>query len=389
MVNQERAIHFLRKLISIKSVNPPGNEFAVANAISEHASKAGLSTEIKALSKGRANIVVRLKGRNPKKPSLIFSGHLDTVPVGDNLWKYHPFSAEIVDEKMYGRGACDMKSGVAALIEAMILLKERNDMLEHDVVFVGTAGEEVDCIGASLMVDEDVLKNAGAMVIGEPSNGKVFTAHKGALWLEIKLFGKTAHGSMPGEGINAIVHMSELIERLKRFTFSYEKEHPLLGEPTLTISTIDGGVKTNVVPDQCKLTLDIRTIPEIEHSEIIKEMEAILKDLETEIDHFQAELNVINNLPALENEKDDPFVHIALKTNKDLNKVSVEEWGANYYTDASVYSPSLKIPIIIYGPGNEKLAHQPDEYVDLNSYIRSISYYAELAKRFQFKEVIA
>ncbi|GIN99010.1 peptidase M20 [Siminovitchia terrae] len=389
MVNQKRAIHFLQKLISINSVNPPGNELAVANAIAEHANKAGLSTEIKAFSKDRANIIVRLKGRNPKKPSLIFSGHLDTVPVGDNSWKYQPFSAVIEDGKVYGRGSCDMKSGVAALIEAMIILKERDEMLEHDVIFVGTAGEEVNCIGASLMVDDDALKNAGAMVIAEPSNGRVFTTHKGALWLEIKLFGKTAHGSMPSEGVNAIVHMSELIERLKKFTFSYDQEHALLGKPTLTISTIDGGVKTNVVPDQCKLTLDIRTIPDIEHAQIVEEMEEILKDLETKIDHFHAELNVINNLPALENEKDNRFVQLALKTNKELNQVSVEEMGANYYTDASIFSPSLKIPIIIYGPGNEKLAHQPDEYVDLNQYIDSITYYAELAKRFQFKEVVA
>lgn len=382
MVNQERAIKFLQKLIKIKSVNPPGNELGVAKAIVEHAAKAGLQTEIKALSRNRANVIVRLKGNGPKHRSLLFSGHLDTVPVGETEWKHSPFSGSLINGKIFGRGSCDMKSGVAALIEAMITLKEARTSLNHDVIFVGTAGEEVDCIGASMMIDDEALKNAGAMVIAEPSNGKVFTAHKGALWIEIKLFGKTAHGSMPHEGINAIVHMSELIERLKHFSFSYEKEHKLLGKPTLTISTVNGGIKTNVVPDQCKVTIDIRTIPEIKHGNIITDIKGILKDLEMKIDHFKAELKIINDLPALENERDNDFVSLALELNKELNKIEAEEKGANYYTDASVFFPALKIPTIIYGPGDEKLAHQPDEYVEVKKYIRAIQYYAEIAKRF-------
>ncbi|WP_340084960.1 M20 family metallopeptidase [Siminovitchia sp. FSL H7-0308] len=382
MVNQERAIKFLQKLIKIKSVNPPGNELGVAKAIVEHAAKAGLQTEIKALSSSRANVIVRLKGNGSKHRSLLFSGHLDTVPVGETEWKHSPFSGSLINGKIFGRGSCDMKSGVAALIEAMITLKETRTSLDHDVVFVGTAGEEVDCIGASMMVNDEALKNAGAIVIAEPSNGKVFTAHKGALWIEIKLFGKTAHGSMPHEGINAIVHMSELIERLKHFSFSYEKEHKLLGKPTLTISTVNGGIKTNVVPDQCKVTIDIRTIPEIKHGNIIKDIKEILKDLEMKIDHFKAELKIINDLPALENERDSDFVSLALELNKELNKIEAEEKGANYYTDASVFFPALKIPTIIYGPGDEKLAHQSDEYVEVKKYIRAIQYYAEIAKRF-------
>ncbi|MBM7714690.1 succinyl-diaminopimelate desuccinylase [Bacillus thermophilus] len=382
MVNQERAIKFLQKLIKIKSVNPPGNELGVAKAIVEHAAKADLQTEIKALSSSRANVIVRLKGNGSKHRSLLFSGHLDTVPVGETEWKHSPFSGSLINGKIFGRGSCDMKSGVAALIEAMITLKETRTSLDHDVVFVGTAGEEVDCIGASMMVNDEALKNAGAMVIAEPSNGKVFTAHKGALWIEIKLFGKTAHGSMPHEGINAIVHMSELIERLKHFSFSYEKEHKLLGKPTLTISTVNGGIKTNLVPDQCKVTIDIRTIPEIKHGNIIKDIKEILKDLEMKIAHFKAELKIINDLPALENERDSDFVSLALELNKELNKIEAEEKGANYYTDASVFFPALKIPTIIYGPGDEKLAHQSDEYVEVKKYIRAIQYYAEIAKRF-------
>lgn len=387
MVNEERAVKFLQNLIQIESVNPPGNELAVAEAISNHVESAGLSCEIKPFSENRANMIVRLEGKDSSLPALIFSGHLDTVPVGDILWEHPPFSGNLVDGKIYGRGACDMKSGVAALIEAMISLKEAGEELEQDVIFIGTAGEEVDCVGAKLMVEEDMLKNGGAMVVAEPSNGKVFTAHKGVLWLEIKLFGKTAHASMPDQGINAIIHMSELIERLKKFTFYAEIEHELLGKPSLTISTIEGGVKTNVVPDQCKITLDIRAVPGMEHEKIIGQINDILEDLKTEIQDFHYELNILHNLPALENVKNDSFVRLCLDVNQALYNVKPEEKGANYYTDASIFFPHLKLPTVIYGPGNERLAHQPNEYVEVNQYIQAIEYYAELARRYRPKRV--
>lgn len=381
VVNEERAIKFLQDLIQIESVNPPGNELGVAEAIAGHVKNPGLSCEIKPFSKNRANMIVRLEGKDSSRPPLIFNGHLDTVPIGDNLWEHPPFSGNMVDGKIYGRGACDMKGGVAALIEAMICLKEAGEELEHDVIFIGTAGEEVDCVGAKMMVEEDILKKAGAMVIAEPSNGRVFTAHKGVLWLEIKLFGKTAHASMPDQGINAIIHMSELIERLKKFTF-YAEEHGLLGKPSLTVSTIEGGVKTNVVPDQCRITLDIRTVPGMKHEKIIHQISELLEELKAEIKNFQPELNVLNNLPALENMKNDSFVRLCLEVNQELYNMKPEEKGANYYTDASIFFPQLKLPTVIYGPGNEKLAHQPNEYVEVKKYIQAIEYYVELARRY-------
>lgn len=384
LLQEEKAVQFLQTLIRINSVNPPGNEMKVAEKIAAYTKEAGLHTRIKKLTNNRANIIVHLKGKDRNRAPLIFSGHLDTVPIGDIQWKYDPFSGEIVDGKVYGRGSCDMKGGVAALIEAMVLLKTSNNPPDSDVVFVGTAGEEIDCMGASALIKEEeiTLKNAGAMIIAEPSNNKVFSAHKGALWLEIKVFGRTAHSSMPGEGINAITHMNEVLNKLREFKFSYQKEHHLLGKPTLNIGTVSGGVNTNVVPDQCSITVDIRTIPEIKHEEIIKDMNNLLSELKKELNEFKTEINIINNLPALENEENNKFVQLAMEVNHELNGMKMEEKGANYYTDGSIYGSSLNIPIIIYGPGDEKLAHQPDEHIDIRKFIQSIQYYAELARRY-------
>ncbi len=381
-IQREGAIELLQSLIRINSVNPPGNELEVAEALVEYAKDAGFNPEMKKLSSNRANVVIHLEGKDSKRAPLILSGHLDTVPIGYNRWEQDPYSGKIVDGKLFGRGASDMKSGVAALVEAMVLLKKSGVVPGADIIFVGTAGEEVDCIGASKLIEDGTIKNAGAMVIAEPSNGEVFSAHKGALWLEIKTFGKTAHGSMPNQGTNAITHMNELINKLKEYKFSYQNEHHLLGKPTLNISTIDGGVKTNVVPDQCTMTIDIRSIPEVSHESVINDMHHILDDLGNEIESFNAELNVKNNLPAVGNAKNDNFVQLALDVNHELNGVAREEKGANYYTDGSIFGPSLNIPIIIHGPGDEKLAHQPNEYVEIEQYIKAIAYYIELAKRF-------
>lgn len=392
-INRERAIKFLQKLIRKNTVNPPGKEYDMAKEISEYAGEHHLKSEIKAFAKDRANIIIELEGKNSELPPLVYSGHLDTVSIGDRKnWRVNPLSGKLMDGKIYGRGSCDMKSGIAGFIEAMISMKESGDLPETNIIFIGTAGEEVDCIGAQKILDEKIISHAGAMIIAEPSNNRVYSAHKGALWIEIEIYGKTAHSSMPNEGINAIVHMLSFLEKLKQFNFSNHLSHTLLGNPTLNISTIQGGVQTNVVPDQCKVTIDIRTIPETKHEEIVEEIQTILTELERELDHFHSKLNVLHDLPAISNNENDVFVELAIDVNQEIQGIEEKEEGANYYTDGSVFGPDLGIPIIIYGPGDVKLAHQPNEYVDVEKYIEAIYFYILIAKAYSnpylLKEVL-
>src|SRR5699024_9313412 len=172
--------------------------------------------------------------------------------------------------KMYGRGACDMKSGVASMLMSMLLLNESGNLPEADVIFAGTAGEEIGCLGACKLVQAGEINDAGGMVIGEPSNGSVYITHKGDLWLKIITHGRTAHGSMPEEGTNAILHMNEVINRLKQSNLFDEMDHKLLGKPTFNISSVQGGVQTNIIPDHCDMTIDMRDIPEIRRCEITR-----------------------------------------------------------------------------------------------------------------------
>jgi succinyl-diaminopimelate desuccinylase len=267
-----------------------------------------------------------------------------------------------------------MKGGLAAMVIAAGLVARAGVSLKGDLLITGTAGEETDSIGAHDLITKGYLKNIDAAVIGEPSNMQLFSACKGALWLEFKTHGKTAHGSMPDQGCNAILQMNALINELNQYVFECSR-HPLLGQSTMNIATIHGGVKTNVVPDACTLTVDIRTIPGEDHEKIVSDMKQIMARLTRENKDYCASLNVINNRPPVETDVHSVAMQNALKSAVQSLGKELIPCGVNYYTDGSVFAPLLGIPIVLFGPGDEKLAHQPDEYVEIDKYIDAIKFY--------------
>ncbi|MFJ7696732.1 M20 family metallopeptidase [Lysinibacillus fusiformis] len=381
IVNKERVVNLLRCLVQINTVNPPGNEKELASLLDVFVKDFGLETKIIESLENRSTIVIYLRGKNKNAKKLYFSGHLDTVPIGEDEWDYDPFEARVENGLIYGRGTCDMKGGVAALIEAMLILKESGTVLEHDIIFLGTAGEEVDCLGARTLIDNGVIENPGAIVIAEPTSLEVFIGHKGVLWLEISTFGKTAHGSMPKHGINAISNMLKILEELNNLELPLKDE--LLGSTTMSVNRIDGGVATNVIPDKCTVAVDIRTVTAATNELVIKSIEEVMRKLKSNDPSFVASISVLQNLRPLLNDSQDKFIQYAQKLNKDLNSKEIENIGVNYYTDAAIFGESLDCPIIIYGAGDEKLAHQPNENIEIESLIKSINYYVNLAKNFQ------
>jgi len=376
------ALDLLKKILKTNSVNPPGNEEDVARIIADKLKENGIESTIRAIGPNRAYLVARVKGTGNKK-SLVFSGHMDTVPPGDIAWEHGPFDAKEINGCIYGRGASDMKSGLAALTMAMIEIARSQVSLEGDLVLAATAGEEVDSLGARAMIEDGILKNAGAMIIGEPSNNEIFVAHKGALWVEVVSYGKTAHGSMPEQGINAIDNMVTFMNALStKFEFNYKEDH-LLGGPTLNIGTISGGVRTNVVPDMCRLQIDIRTVPGQNHQEILSDIKGLCKDIEGS-SNAKFDLKILNDLVAVGTSIDNPLIQLALSTADELFKCEHKPKGVRFYTDASTFVPGLgnNLPVLIYGPGNETMAHKPNEYVEVSQYIDSIKFYKEVALRY-------
>lgn len=380
LLNKDEIVELLQKMIKFKTVNPPGDETPLAEFLADEMISFGMEAAVERLNENRANVTGRLRGTGERK-SLLFNGHLDTVPPGDIKWEYSPYSAEVIGNKIFGRGSADMKSGLAAMIIAAKAIKESNIELKGDLIISATAGEETDSIGSVRFLENGGLDGVGAIVIGEPSSCGINVSEKGAFWLKITTYGKTAHGAFPYRGINAIVHMNALIAELVNYKFTY-KENKLLGYPTMNISTIKGGVKTNVVPDACEVTIDIRTVPGMKHQDILSDLLDIISMLKNSIEGFNASIEVLNDRPSVETLCDDPFVMLAKEViEEELNKVE-EPKGVNFYTDASVFLPATNLPAIFYGPGDAEMAHQPNEYVQVDRVLEAAKFYAAIAIRY-------
>jgi succinyl-diaminopimelate desuccinylase len=299
-----------------------------------------------------------------ERPALLFSGHLDTVPAGDN-WQHPILAAEVSEGKIWGLGTTDMKSGVAAMLIAMEAIQQAGIPLKGDLLFAGTAGEEVDSMGAQQLVQQQKLSNVGFMVIGEPTTNRVFTAEKGVLWLELKTKGQTAHGSMPHLGVNAIMQMHKLLQGLSAAHIPYEI-HPLLGGFTMNIATIEGGVKTNVVPDACRVTIDTRTVIGQDHQEILATVRHLIDRLCADDPTFYAEVHTITERIPLDIPFNHPRVQAFIRARDRVTGQTSAPTAATYATDGSVFVPAYQAPMVICGPGLPEKAHQPNEYVEIS-----------------------
>jgi succinyl-diaminopimelate desuccinylase len=376
--SDRETIAFLQRLLRLESYNPPGRELAVARAVVEQAQAWGLRAELIPLGDDRANLLVSLP-EEAEGPTALLLAHLDTVPPGDLAWKHQPLSGDLVDGVLHGRGAVDMKSGLAALLAAMRDLVEVGRSLRGRVRLVGVAGEEVDCAGAKHWLANGGMAGVEWLVVGEPTNLDLVVAHRGALWLELSAEGKTAHGSMPHLGINAIDHLIDLIRGLRGLDLSHQP-HPLLTPPTLNVGTIHGGVKTNVVPDRCTATVDLRTLPGQRHEQLIDAVLTLARELDEQTPGLKLEVRVANDMAAVETPVNAPIVQIFQQAAVGVLGRQVAVRGASYYTDASVLQPPTGVPTVVFGPGDDRLAHQPNERVDVKQVVTAIRCYTAFVR---------
>ncbi len=368
-VRDSDVVALCRDLVRIKSVNPPGDERPIAEFVGNVLRDAGLSVELLPHDGTRASVLARLPGSG-ERPGLLYSAHLDTVPVGAEPWLHDPFAGEVAEGKVWGRGAADMKGGLAAMLTAARVLAQAHTALRGDLVLALTAGEEVDSLGAAAVAARSDLGPLSAIIVSEPSDNDVYVAEKGALWLEITTRGKTAHGSMPDLGRNAISMMVPLLAELERLNIPY-KDDSLLGGFTRSVNTISGGVKTNVVPDLCTATVDMRTVPGQDHAAIVRQVELLAERLARDIPGFRASVRVVNDRQPVMTPVDHPLVQQFVGIVAEITGTTPQPKGVRYYTDAATLAPALGLPMIICGPGQAGLAHQPNEYVEIHKLVEA------------------
>jgi len=368
-IQEAEVVHLCRDLVRINTVNPPGNERECAEYMANFLQGAGMSVEVLSHTPTRASVVARLKGSG-QVPGLLYCGHIDVVPIGAQEWLHDPFGGEVVEGQLWGRGSSDMKGGDAAILIAASVLAAAKLPLKGDLILTFTAGEEGEQLGASAIAALPDLAPVQAVVVAEPSYNGVYVAEKGAFWLEITTHGKTAHGSTPHLGQNAIMMMVALLNELDRLPVPYQ-EHPLLGGFTRSINTIAGGVKTNVVPDHCAVTIDQRTVPGQDHRAILHQVEELISDLGRRLSGFRASVKVVNDRIPVATSPDEAVVQRFCDIVAEVTGERPEPRGVAYYTDAVSLIPALKAPLIICGPGDAKLAHQPNEYVETTKMVEA------------------
>jgi succinyl-diaminopimelate desuccinylase len=374
----ELAIEMTRDLIALDTTNPPGNEAAAAHYLAERARDTGLTCEIQPLSDARANIAIEIPDVvGDTRPILMYCGHLDTVSVGTKPWAHPPFSAAIADNRIWGRGSVDMKAGVAAMVAGMAASMDSDVANTCRLRFAGLAGEEVDCCGSRSYLDQGRMDDVDALVVAEPTNLRVGLAHKGALRVEIIVHGQAAHGAMPETGTNAIDFMIAALGAI-RDVHTIPAQHALLSAPTLSVNRIDGGLRTNVVPDCCRAELDIRTVPGQSHQTILDRIRAATTQIANASDSLEIDVSMMQSVPAVEC----PADHSLARGMADALVAATGEpamfSGMPYFSDASVLSPPRNIPTLMFGPGDETLAHSVNENVEIDQIICATKAFAAL-----------
>ena len=372
-LDDDMLVQLTQDLVRIRTINPPGDEAKAATFVADWMQQNDMAAELVSHAEdGRASVVGGLDGQGERR-AVLFSGHLDTVPAGDN-WEHEVLAADIDDGKIWGLGTTDMKAGVAAMLMAMRAVKQSGAALKGNLLFAGTAGEEIESMGARELVREQKLDDVGFMVIGEPTGNRVITAEKGVLWLELRAKGQTSHGSLPHLGINAIAHMSRLLEALQAEDIPYET-HPLLGDFTMNIATIEGGVKTNVVPDSCRVTIDTRTVIGQDHQQILDTVRQLIDRLCADDPTLHIEVRSINERIPLDIPFDDPYVQSFVRQRDLVTGDTSVPTAATFATDGSVFVPAYEAPMVICGPGLPEKAHQPNEYVEISKLVESARIY--------------
>jgi succinyl-diaminopimelate desuccinylase len=365
----------LKKLVQAESTAQKG-ELAAAGVIADEFARSKIDCRIDSWDQNRANVAAAIK-TNGEKGGLLFVCHLDVVTAGGDGWSCPPFAGVESNGKIYGRGATDMKGGIAATVSAIRQIVGSKTELKGDIIFAALAGEETDSSGAARFVSD--LRNNPPKLIGvvvpEPTDFEVVTAHRGILWLEIKTAGRAAHSSAPELGVNAITSMKLLLNGLDNYKIRFVP-HKRLGNCSVSINTITGGKEINVVPDGCTIGIDIRTLPGQHAQEIISDFEKIFAEIKQKNPQFEASVSVTREVGALETDPDSAFV-------KDFcSVVGVNQTKAvGFTTDGPHFAP-LGIPIVIFGAGKPHLAHKPNEYIDITDVEKAVEHYKNIILKF-------
>jgi len=362
MASEEVAL--AQALVRIPSENPIGTEKEIGKFIADWLSRIS-NVEVKKyeVQRDRFNVVARLRGRRPRA-GLAYVAHMDTVPVGMG-WNEDPFGGIIKGDVLYGRGSVDMKGGVAAAMVAFKRVAESGRQPEEDFLFCATVDEEgMEMLGAVDLVNRSLVDRETVILAPEPNSLTLTIEHKGVVWYEIEAVGKSAHAGNPQMGADAVLAMGQAIVALKNLIEKLPYESEYLGRSTITFGRVEGGTKTNVVPNYARCEIDVRIVEPMNISQLTELITKTVNDtiVDSRISFHVNHINI--DRPPVRAESDSAFVNEIKAAFRGRTGREIEICGFPAYTDAAIISARTgNRYCYVFGPGALKDAHTVDEHI--------------------------
>lgn len=394
-VDPDLVVRWTQELVRIDSVPRPGAEHVETEAarwVQARCQEMGLDATWEWAAPGRPNVIAILPGAEPGT-RLMFEGHTDVVTEGDrSAWTHDPFGAEIVDGRIYGRGANDMKGGLVAAMGAIKAIVDSGVRLKGDVLLGALADEEGLMLGVKDFVARGWADTVTAAIVCEPEDNRLCIAHKGVLWLSVTTFGRMAHGAMPYTGINPISHMARFLEEVHRLEGRVIEQfgrHEFLGVPSFSPTRVHGPAlaagehgTNNVIPATCEATLDIRMTPGMTVEGVMADLADIIQRLANEDETFRCELEIIDARPPIAIEREAAVVQALAGATRDVAGREPVWGGVPGSTDGTILFTQGGVPVVTCGPGDTYIPHHVDEYMDIDQLVEATRLYTVAALRY-------
>lgn len=383
-IDADEVACLLQELIRRPSDHPPGDTRAVINLLAEKLDEASVPYQIYSQNEIQPSIIARLPGHSGRE--LLYHAHVDTVPAGEEeRWQHPPFGGVLHGGNIYGRGAGDDKSSVAAQIMALITLARSGVSLTDGLSVAAVADEESGGLAGSKWLRDSGRLAPDFLVVGEQTNNHVAVAERVACGIDLTIFGQSAHGAMPWAGENAVLKAARALAWLQDRLFpqleARAASHPYLPPPTLNVGRIRGGIQWSIVPERCKIEMDRRLLPGETREQAMAEIESLLEVFSATIEPLRYELFTTGEVaPNIDTPPDDPFVQTA---NAALAAATGETRGLTGYVQTSDgrWFAGDGIPIIIFGPSEPAVAHATDEFVSVDQLLEATHFLTLLALR--------
>ncbi len=393
-VDEAELVTLTRDLVRLPSVVRPGVAGATEAAVAEHVErwflKEGFEVEVQEVAPGRPNVLAALGAPDPS-PALLLEGHTDVVTEGDAAaWRHPPFAAALEDGRIWGRGAADMKGGLAAAMVAAAAIKRSGARLGGRLVVGALVDEEGDMLGARHLCQTAAGRRLTAAIICEPEQNEICLEQRGVVWARVTVHGRMAHGAMPEAGANPLVGLAALLRgapalerRLRRLCRRSRYLRPPTVTPTIVAAPLAGVPQANVIPASAQATLDVRLTPGPDEAAVAAELDRLCREAAAALPGLRVEWQPVNGfrMPTVV-DRDEPLVRAVAAAVRHVTGRAPRFGGVPGSTDGTILRSLLGIPIVTLGPGSRQIPHQVDEYVEVRELVEAAKIYVVAALKF-------